>query len=256
MDQNIKKWFPFSTYDIIDDHSEKLICFHYAGGSASVFRQWTLEPHGFNVLCAELPGKGTRTGEAFVTDIKDLLEPLCAAVDAVVENGKYTLFGHSMGAAIGFYVADRMTKNYGKQPSCLIVAGRQAPDTENEGEFKSWMSDDALIKEMRMYGGTPDDVLENKELMDILIPRIRKDYELNDTLIYHGEKLHIPIVAHSALEDKGATPDIMEHWSAMTTGKFSIRSFEGRHFWVTDDETYFLQILKELEGTNHGNSEN
>ena len=221
-----------------------------------MYRRWTLEPHGYNVLCTELPGKGTRTGEAFATDVQDLLEPLCAAINAAVGDGTYALFGHSMGAAIAFYAADFMAKHYGKLPSRLIVAGRQAPDTENEGEFKSWMSDDALIAEMRMYGATPADVLENKELMDILLPRIRKDYALNDTLLYHGEKLHIPIAAHAAVEDKGATPDIMEHWSAMTTGGFSLRSFEGQHFWVTDDATYYLQILKELEGTNYGNSEN
>ncbi len=249
MNSSLRKWFPFSTYDPDNDPSEeKIICFHHAGGSASVYRSWTLDKNRYNILCTELPGKGTRTGEEYITDINELLEPLCRAVIDAAGDGKYSFFGHSMGAGIAFYACSYLTHKYGKPPSRLIVAGRQPPDVENPGEFKSSMDDEALINEIRRYGATPEEVLENKELMDIIIPRIRKDYELNDTLVYSGEILEVPVIAHSALEDDGAQPEIMKHWADYTTASFRLRSFKGNHFWITDDKQYYQNIFREMEG--------
>ena len=61
-----ERWFPFSTYALDDIEHKKIFCFHHAGGSASVYRKWTLEKKKMNFICVELPGKGTRRREPFV----------------------------------------------------------------------------------------------------------------------------------------------------------------------------------------------
>ena len=43
-----ERWFPFSTYTLNDTEHKKIFCFHHAGGSASVYRKWTLEKKKMN----------------------------------------------------------------------------------------------------------------------------------------------------------------------------------------------------------------
>lgn len=242
------KWFPFRTCGWEKEEEIPVaVCFHHAGGSAAYYRSWTREKQGIHFLCAELPGKGTRIGEEFQNNFDEIKPALCQALNEIVGNRAYVIFGHSMGAAIGFYVAEHMADVYGKAPAKLIVAGRQAPDTEDEKEFKSCMGDDALIRELERYQATPKEILENKELLDFFLPAIRKDYELNDSIRYRQEALHIPITAHAGKADEGADKKIMEGWKRMTTGAFSVREFEGDHFFISpESEAYFPALLEEI----------
>ena len=45
-----ERWFPFTTYCLNDTEHKKIFCFHHAGGSASVYRKWTLEKKNMNVV--------------------------------------------------------------------------------------------------------------------------------------------------------------------------------------------------------------
>lgn len=78
MEQNekarYKKWFPFTTYDLDELNNRDIVfCFHHAGGSASVYRKWTLKKEKINFVCVELPGKGTRRKERFIENFEELV---------------------------------------------------------------------------------------------------------------------------------------------------------------------------------------
>lgn len=249
--KTVRKWFPFGTYEWGEDAATPMVvCFHHAGGSAAYYRNWTLKKQGINFICTELPGKGTRMGEKFLNDFEEIKPMLCEAVKELVGDRPYIIFGHSMGAAIGFYVAHYMEKVYGRAPQKLIVAGRQAPDTEDENEFKSYMDDDALIRELEKYKATPKEILENEELLAFFLPSIRKDYELNDSLQYQQETIDIPIVAHAGTEDEGADKGIMEGWKRMTTQRFEVQEFDGDHFFIApENDIYFEALVKEISNS-------
>lgn len=243
-----KKWFPFSTYPLEDSTHLKVICFHHAGGSASVYRSWTQIKGDFNFVSVEYAGKGTRKNETFVTDFAEIAPKLCEAADRLVGDDEYIIYGHSMGAAAAFYTADLMSRLYGHKPKEIIVAGRHAPDVELEGEFKSYMDDEALIEELRRYGATPKEILDNREILDFLLPSIRKDYELNDSFCYRNEILDVPITAHCAVNDEDATKELMESWSELTTGDFCIKEFDGGHFFIFDmGMDYFGELMEEMD---------
>ncbi len=233
-----ERWFPFSTYALDDIEHKKIFCFHHAGGSASVYRKWTLEKKKMNFICVELPGKGTRRRETFVGDFKKLQEPLCESIVKVTQGKPFILFGHSMGAAMAFYVANYLQNKYNIHPEKLIAAGRQAPQDEDPGEFKTYMGDDALIRELKKYNATPKEILENKELLQFILPEVRKDYTLNESLIYNGERIDTPIYINCGSKDIGATSAIMQHWQSVTTKEFKEKEFEGDHFFVLNSEQY------------------
>lgn len=206
MEQNekarYKKWFPFTTYDLDELNNRDIVfCFHHAGGSASVYRKWTLKKEKINFVCVELPGKGTRRKERFIENFEELVGPLVESIINVADDRNILFFGHSMGAAMAFYAAAYMAQNYGREPRKIVVAGRQAPNEVNLTEFKSYMDDDALIKELIRYQATPKEILQNQELLSFVLPEVRRDYKLNESFIYRGECINSPLILHSGVND-------------------------------------------------------
>lgn len=240
-----KKWFPFSTYDLESNLCNKMVfCFHHAGGNAAAYRKWTLPKGKVNFVCVELPGKGTRRKEKYISDFSNMVHLLCESIVMAADHKKFFLFGHSMGAAIAFYVAAYLEKYYKISPEKVIVAGRQPPNEENQMEFKTYMDDIALVEELKKYNATPKEVLENKELLNFILPEIRRDYKLNESLLYHGECLHIPLIMHSGKEDKEADMSIMKRWQSVTTEKTKLEEFNGGHFFILDLETEYWKSLE------------
>lgn len=239
------RYFPFASDDV--DTSKKkviLFCFHHAGGTAATYRPWTLKPDdSVIVVCVELPGKGTRRAEKMVLDFKELLPELSGEIVDVSRDRDIVLYGHSMGAAMAFYTAHYMGKYLNRRCQKNIVAGRQAPDQENPYEFKTYMNDDALIEELVRYQATPKEVLENKELLSFILPALRQDYILNESLVYREEVLDIPIAAHAGTRDHEANAEIMNLWKDMTTGTFRLQLFDGSHFFPIDSGDSYKDIV-------------
>lgn len=226
MEQNekarYKKWFPFTTYDLDELNNRDIVfCFHHAGGSASVYRKWTLKKEKINFVCVELPGKGTRRKERFIENFEELVGPLVESIINVADDRNILFFGHSMGAAMAFYAAAYMAQNYGREPRKIVVAGRQAPNEVNLTEFKSYMDDDALIKELIRYQATPKEILQNQELLSFVLPEVRRDYKLNESFIYRGECINSPLILHSGVNDMHyQTLDIDEAFSSQLPSNF------------------------------------
>lgn len=243
-----KKWFPFTTYELMNTNNKDIVfCFHHAGGCAASYRKWTIEKGEFNFVCVELPGKGTRRKEKFISDYNLLVQELCESVLKSVGSNRFIFFGHSMGAALAFYTTFYMKKIYKRQPFKLIVAGRQAPDEENLVEFKTYMDDCALIQELERYKATPKEVLENKEILDFILPEIRRDYKLNESFSYSGEILDIPLIVHAGRNDTEANMEIMKRWENVTNKGIKIREFNGDHFFVLNsDNNYFCCLIEDL----------
>ncbi|WDV47392.1 thioesterase domain-containing protein [Clostridiaceae bacterium M8S5] len=241
-----KKWFPFET-GLKEKNKITLYCFHHAGGSASVFRRWISKKNDINIISVELPGKGTRMDEQFIEDMDLLADQLADAIIFKSQDSQFCFFGHSMGAVIAFKVAYRLKIRYNVEPIKLIVAGRHAPYEPNPDEFKSYMDDDALIKEMKKINATSKQILENKELMEFLLPIIRNDYRLHESFKYQGEVLSIPIIAHAGKNDIDANKEVMEKWRTMTSKDFTLREFEGKHFFIYDlGEEYINELIKDI----------
>src|ERR1019366_6152829 len=83
----------------------RLFCFPYAGGGASLFRDFSAQlPSEVEVRPIQLPGRENRLIETAFTSI----ETLTATLEGVLLpylNMPYAFFGHSMGALISFELA-------------------------------------------------------------------------------------------------------------------------------------------------------
>lgn len=222
----------------------RLFCFPYAGGASLIFRQW---PDGLPTdveLCAvQLPGRGGRMRETPFKRMRPLVETLAEVLPPFFDR-PFAFFGHSMGATISFELARRLRRANAQGPSHLLVSGRQPPQAPYADRGTYSLSDAELIDELRQLNGTPSEVLEHAEMMQLLLPLLRADLELIQTYVYEPEPpLSCRISAFGGLRDEEADRDVLQQWAEQTTAEFSLEMFPGDHFFL---HAYLPQLLQSI----------
>src|SRR5215470_3931856 len=180
----------------------RLFCFHYAGGSAQVFHDWPGRlPSGVEMGAIQLPGRGRRFGEPHVRQ----LEPLsCLVAQGLLPylDKPFVFFGHSLGALLCFETARNLRRENLRQPAHLFVSATEAPHRRSRDELLSGLPKSALVKKLQEFNGTPVEVLQSEELLDLTLPTIRADLELYETYEYYPEPLlECPMTIYGGLED-------------------------------------------------------
>jgi len=223
----------------------RLFCFPYAGGGARTFRDWAdkLAPD-LEVCAVQLPGRERRrsepalrrTGEA-VQILSDVLRP---HLDL-----PFVLFGHSMGAVLAYEVARDLAARAGQEPRGLIVSGRRAPQLPSRRRNLHGLPRDEVIAEVKALNGTPAEVFEHPDLVDLILPTLRSDFELVETYVQPpGPVLSCPVIAASGREDREVSPHELAGWRSVTTGPFRTMLFEGDHFYLNDARTGFMEAVR------------
>jgi medium-chain acyl-[acyl-carrier-protein] hydrolase len=155
----------------------------------------------------------------------------------------FAFFGHSMGAVISFEIARLLRREQTTLPIHLFVSGRPAPQIPEPKRYTYNLPDPAFMKELLRLKGTPAEVLEHPELMQVVMPLLRADFELIQTYTYTDEPpLNIPLTAIGGLEDE-ISREKLEGWRAQTTRAFSLRLLPGDHFYLTTNHRLLLPLL-------------
>ncbi|MFG3309798.1 thioesterase II family protein [Streptomyces wuyuanensis] len=215
----------------------KLYCLPYAGCSARVFNSWqALLPDSVDVIPLELPGRGVRCIEEPISELSALLDDLIE-LTADAWSTPYAIFGHSYGAVIAFEVARLMSARGFPAPLALIVSACRAPGLLEGGEVIHTLSDDEFRDRLAVLRGTPRELLEDDELMELYIPIIRADYKILDEYrLDDARRLDCPITAFCGSNDRDADLASMEAWSKYTTQAFDIAHVNGDHFFLHSSE--------------------
>ena len=225
--------------------SRRLVCFPYAGGTAGVFRLWHRQlPEEVELCAVQMPGRGTRSDEACVTRWRDLVPVVSEALLPLFDR-PFALFGHSLGALVSFEVARWLGRHHGIRPDRLLVSGRRAPHLPDCGR-KMWnAADEELIAHLRDLNGTPANLLHQRELLDILLPRLRADFRLVETYRCRpGPPLACPITAFGGSDDEETREGRLEAWSVQTSGGFKHEVLAGDHFFIHSREPELLTSIR------------
>jgi surfactin synthase thioesterase subunit len=230
----------------------RLFCFPYAGGGAPIYSRWVKSlPPQVEVCPVQLPGRGGRLLETPFTRMGPLVQDLTRELRPYSDK-PFAFFGHSMGAAIGFEIARLLRREGAPSPAHLFVSGRRAPQLQRPERPTYNLPEAELIEELRRLKGTPAEVLEHPELMKVLLPVLRADFELIQTYEPRDEPpLDIPLTAFGGLEDDEVGREGLEGWRAHTIRAFSLRVFPGDHFYLTASQQLLLPALTQ-ELFRHG----
>ena len=133
-------------------------------------------------------------------------------------------------------------------PLHLFVAGRPAPQLELDDPPIHHLPHDEFIQELRRFAGTPEEILQNAEIMELIMPLLRADFSLGETYRYTDEPpLDIPISAYGGRRDEEVSLDQVKAWREQTSAAFRMQVFPGDHFFVNGDRTMVLaELSREL----------
>jgi medium-chain acyl-[acyl-carrier-protein] hydrolase len=221
----------------------RLFCFPYAGGSEAIFRTWQQNlPETIEVVPIQLPGRTARIKEPPLTRLAPLVQALSQSLRPEMDL-PFAFFGHSMGGLIAFELARQLRRDGGPLPVHLFISAKCCPKQVDD-LYTGEIPDKELIQILRRYEGTPREVLENAELMQLLLPVIRADMELCSTYVCNPEPpLPSPITAFGGLEDHVSGRPCLEGWRNYTSGQFALRMFPGGHLFLKTCERSILEAI-------------
>ena len=222
--------------------SLRLFCFPYAGGSAQVYREWGGLLPTVEVCPVQIPGRGARMFEGCHKSLPLLVETL--ARDLLPHFDRpFAFFGHSMGALVGFELARLLRREHGLSPSHLFVSGRRAPQLPAEERRLHALPEPEFMEELRLLNGTPREALEHPELMALMAPILRADFQVCETYEYAPARpLDCSVTAFGGLQDR-VTREQLQGWAEQTGGRFLLRMFPGDHFFINESRPLLLQTL-------------
>jgi medium-chain acyl-[acyl-carrier-protein] hydrolase len=227
----------------------RVFCFPYAGLGTSVFRAWPPAfPSHIELVLMQPPGRESRWGEKAFERAEDLA---ASATQSLLPHltMPFVFFGHSLGAMISFEVARQLRRAGHPQPVRLFASAHRAPQLPHPHPRIHTLPDSEFIDQMcHQYGGIPQAVLDNPELVELMLPGLRADFTVFETYGYVEEPpLACPITAFGGARDRRITEREISGWGQQTEQEFRQEMFDGDHFFLQDRREQLLaSIMRDL----------
>lgn len=222
----------------------RLFCFPYAGGGAAIYRPWVSDmPSEIEVLPVQIPGRENRLREVPFTRISALVPVLAEALEPFMTM-PFAFFGHSLGALTAFELTRYLRRIQAPLPLHLFMSGHPAPHVPNPDPPIHQLPDSEFMDELRRFNGTPEELLGHDEMMRLLLPTLRADFELYETYVHSVEEpLACAISALGGLGDVEVSREDSAAWREQTSAPFTLRMFPGNHFFLNSARMHVLQAV-------------
>lgn len=231
----------------------RMFCFPYAGGSAAFARTWSEHlPAHVELIGVQYPGRDSRY-------VEPLLETAQAIVDGLFEDiARYTdlpliFVGYSLGALIAYETSIKLLLHGLLPPAQLVVAAARAPHLARKTPPLSGLPDAEFIAKLRNFGGTPESVLQDAELMHHFLPILRADFACAEN--YRPSRfppLPCPITALHGIADDTVDESAVAAWEMHTSRGFAIHRLGGGHFFVHERLGEVMSVMNRLPGLHVG----
>lgn len=235
----------------------RLVCLHHAGGSAITFRGWEqqLDPR-CELWSLQLPGRGRRYSEPLIREPNRLISLLEEEFMPWIDK-PYILFGHSMGALLAYELACAVERSRARAPVHLLLCGRRAPHQPSPHAPMHQLPDAELIEKVRSLDGTDEEILEHPELIELLLPILRADFQIAETHSNSiGPPLKCPISVFTGSRDPWVSEEAARAWQDLTTGPFTYKQYDGGHFLTSEQRQLIVGEVNDILNRFFGSSPN
>lgn len=222
-----------------------LVLLPHSGGSAQAYGDWgQWFPSDLRVVAAQYPGRGARYGQEPATGIAALADPLAevlAGLDTPVH-----VFGHSLGALLGFEVCWRL-QQAGRPAAAFYPSAAAAAHAHRSAAVPpASLSDDELLALLKERGGMPEDILAEPDLIDLVLDACRSDMAVTDSYSYGDDdrRLDCPVVAFGGDSDSAVPVDRLRRWRELGTGHSEIHVLSGGHFYLHDHMATLTAVVR------------
>jgi medium-chain acyl-[acyl-carrier-protein] hydrolase len=203
------------------------------------------------LVAVQLPGRENRFTEPFILEPADVLDRLIANLQRELRP-PYVILGHSMGGLLGYRLTQRLLEtDEFIPPRRLIVSAASAPSVgaRRDRADVTTFSDERLIENLRRFGGTPDGVLADPNMLGAVLPIFRADLTLSSGLLAHEKSpapVSIPISLLRGSEDSGRSRQDADAWGGCSGLPISEHVFPGGHFYFRERLPAVVSLLNSI----------
>lgn len=217
-------------------NTTRLFMLPFAGANMYSYRQLEMKfSPGIVVHSLELPGRGKRFGEKLLTNIDNAVNDLFDQMKEYLHE-PYAVFGHSMGAVLGYLITKKIREEGYNMPLHLFCSGRSGLWNPSP-EFWYLLPSMDFWNKISELGGLPSGNISNDELRSVFEPILRADFQLVQSVeaqeFKRDYKLDVPITVLFGKTDKITTTP--SSWHKNSVQLPSIIYFEGNHFYFMDE---------------------
>jgi len=188
-----------------------------------------MSPH-VELLAVQYPGRQDRLRDRFIVDIRRLAAEIYSAL-AAFSDRPLAIFGHSMGALVGYELALRFEREADERLLGFVPSGLRAPSSRPVAADAT--TDEQLLENVARLGGTDAAVISNPDVLALVLPALRADSQA--VALYRHQPsppLRCPTLVCVGDEDPLTTVADAEAWRNLVDDHFAIRRFEGGHFYL------------------------
>lgn len=225
----------------------RLICFPYAGGNAATFNQWPEQLYtNIEVIAVQPPGRAARMGEAPIETMAEMMASQMQFFPDLLDK-PYVLFGHSLGSRLAFETLLACHRDNLPLPLHFIASGGRGPHLADNDDNTVDLDDAAFIAKLRELEGTPDEVLNNAELMELLLPLLRADFGMSERYLYQGDQqFDVPLSIFGGMDDHGVSQERLLSWQKHFTTEGKLHMFPGGHFFLESQPRLVTEKINQI----------
>jgi len=234
----------FKVLNRVGNRGMRLFCFPYAGGNTSIYLPFKDKMRDeIELVAVQLPGRAERMFEEAYTDMDMLIEVLYQQILPILDR-PFAFCGYSMGGVIAYALTRKLEIFSQLRPRYLLMAATKPTQFLIQGR-KHMLSDEALIEMLREHKASPEAVLNSKELMAMILPTIRADYELIETYQAPEDiRLETPLILFNSEEDM--PKETIMQWQRFFNHEAKYVPFEGGHFFIHSHTDKMAEVIRDL----------
>ncbi|MDQ1535738.1 MAG: hypothetical protein QOE58_131, partial [Actinomycetota bacterium] len=217
------------------------------GGGAGAFRPWVESlSDDCCVLPVHLPGREGRFLDRPYRRMAHVVKDLVAEIEPLLARG-VVFWGHSMGAGIAVALTAELIRIGLAPPRHLLATGAGSPDRRVARDLVHLLDDARLTERLLGYAGTPVEVLRDPDLLRLVLPVIRADFELSETWVRTpAAPLPIGLTVLQGSEDTSVSQYQLDGWAAYSHRPVRTHVFSGGHFFIRDHVSATAEIVRTI----------
>jgi surfactin synthase thioesterase subunit len=193
----------------------------------------------------ELAGRGKRLGHPLYHSAEDAVNDIYDEISGALDGTAYAVFGHSMGTLLAYELIRKITGQMHQEPIHVFFSGRFPPFVEGTNIKMSLLPDREFIAKIYELGGTNQEVLNNKELLDLFLPVLRSDYRLVETYKHQSSilKLNCDISVLYGKHDHYVEKKDLLEWQQCTNKSCRFYEFDDGHFFINKHRQDVMDLI-------------
>ncbi len=220
-----------------------------------MFRQWWgAFDDGVEVSSIQAPGREERFREDPLLRMDEWAEAAAHQILPLID-GEYAVYGHSVGALVGFETLRRLRALAVPPARHFFVAASRAPHLPPTRPPIAHLPDLDLLEQVQdRYGSIPIQVMQDADLRSLVLRPLRADLAALEAYSPCPDPpIDCSITAIGAYNDRMVSQASLREWRQYTRGGFDCHMVRGEHIFLESQRVRLLEIISSALGVSFPN---